>query len=58
MLDESLIEEEMHLQGDKDQLNTYFGITVKPGTSKLNLISIFLIQFFVIMLADAYISLE
>ena len=35
----------------------YFGIVAKPGVSRWNILSIFLLQFALILVADDYISL-
>ena len=37
--------------------NTYFGILAKPGVTIWNILSIFLIQFFIILVNDDYMSL-
>jgi hypothetical protein len=38
--------------------NVFFGITANPGISRLNIASIFIIQFCLMLVLDDYISLE
>ena len=60
--DSKLLEEEQNQNlgsdSDDEQVgNTYFGIQAKPGVSRLNILCIFFLQFYWILIAIDFTSL-